>query len=152
MIRAALPTEAKIISALALRSKAHWDYSAAFIKSFREELTYTQKTINNSQFHFFVKEIAGAIVGFYCLFSICEDQFELEALFVEPERIGRGIGRELLDHAKSQVSRLGCRSFIIQSDPNAEKFYLSAGAKVTDKRESGSIPGRYLSILTINLE
>lgn len=46
---------------------------------------------------------------------------------------------------------LGATKLIIQGDPNAERFYLAAGAVLTGTRESGSIPGRYLPTFAINL-
>ena len=38
-VRAARPAEAEAISALALRSKAHWGYDPAFLEACREDLT-----------------------------------------------------------------------------------------------------------------
>ena len=40
---------------------------------------------------------------------------------------------------------------MIQSDPNAEGFYLAAGAKNIGVRESASIPGNQLPLLEIVL-
>ena len=39
VVRAARPAEAAAISALALRSKAHWGYDPAFLEACRDDLT-----------------------------------------------------------------------------------------------------------------
>ena len=75
----------------------------------------------------------------------------MEALFVDPDHIGSGFGRQLMTHAKNQALALGGNSLSIGADPNAEKFYRAAGGVVTGKHESQSIPGRYLPTLKIDL-
>ncbi len=148
-IRNAAPNEAACISALALRSKAHWGYSRDFMKSCEDELTYQPDQLTDAKFHFVVALQNSAIVGFYALEAMSERQFELGALFVEPEHIGRGIGRTLMQHALKNVAAKAGESLLIQGDPNAEHFYLAAGAKLVATRESGSIPGRFLPLFEI---
>ncbi len=78
-------------------------------------------------------------------------QFELEALFVEPVHIGSGIGRALITHAKNFIAESGGSTLIIQGDPNAERFYRAVGAQLIGKKESASIPGRFLPMLLIEI-
>lgn len=151
-IRAAATNEARFLSELALRSKAHWGYSSAFIDACRDELTYTPEQIGNPGFSFAVAEVARAVAGFYALQKLPGSEFELDAMFVEPRWIGHGVGRALLDHAKRAALELGGTSLVIQGDPNAVDFYKAAGAVITGMRESGSIPGRFLPTLAIALE
>ena len=149
-IRAALPSEARALSDLALRSKAHWGYSREFIEACREELTYTPHQIGSSQMKFFVLH-DDAPIGFYALRNVGKREIELDALFVEPREIGKGYGRRLIEHAKAMASSLGAKLMIIQGDPNAERFYLAAGGVLTGTRESDSIPGRFLPTFAITL-
>lgn len=151
-IRAALAGEADFLGALALRSKAHWGYSRQFLEACRDELQYTAHQIVNSRYSFAVAEPDGAVVGFYAIERLSATEYELEALFVEPLYIGRGIGRALMDHAKRATQARGGEMLVIQSDPHAERFYLAAGALPTGQRESASIPGRYLPTLAIRLQ
>lgn len=151
IIRSAAPGEAKFLSELALRSKAHWGYPVEFIEACREELRYSPEQIDSSSFTFAVAEISDAIIGFYALERLSHAEFELEALFVEPEWIGQAIGRTLLEHAKRKAAKVGGESLIIQGDPNAEAFYQAAGGVVTGRRESVSVPGRFLPIFVIAL-
>jgi GNAT superfamily N-acetyltransferase len=79
------------------------------------------------------------------------DIAELDALFIEPEYIGKGIGRMLIEHAKEQAERLGVVKIVIQGDPNAEPFYIAIGALPCGTRESGSISGRQLPLFILEL-
>ncbi|HSS64204.1 MAG TPA: GNAT family N-acetyltransferase [Gammaproteobacteria bacterium] len=148
-IRPAAASEAAQLSALALRSKAHWGYSAAFIEACREELTYDSDYLGTNTV--FVAESDAGIVGFYALERISESEAELTAMFVEPKHIGRGIGCALITHAKETARGSGFRSIIIQGDPNAVAFYQAAGGARCGERESGSIPGRVLPLFRIPL-
>ena len=117
----------------------------------RAELTYTESQIESTKYEFFVCEVEGRIAGFYALELLGPDDAELEALFVEPEMIGRGFGRTLIKHAKARASTLGIRQIVIQGEPNAQAFYEAAGGVRDGRRESGSIPGRFLPIFRIDL-
>ena len=150
-IRHANPEEAETLSALALRSKAYWGYSAEFIAACRAELTYSTDQILRDDLHFFTAEHDGSLIGFYALHQLSTDEVELEALFVDPPYIGKGFGRALIDHAKHKATELVAVTLIIQGDPNAERFYRAAGGKLTGRRESASIPGRYLPTFAIAL-
>ncbi|MCB0153879.1 MAG: GNAT family N-acetyltransferase [Anaerolineae bacterium] len=148
-IRPALPHEASFLTMLALRSKAYWGYSAEFMAACREELTYSAADFQHIDF--FVADRAGALLGFYALARHSPTQVELEALFVEPDHIGQGIGRALIEHAKTTAGAKGAKTMIIQGDPHAKRFYLAAGGELTGETESGSIPGRYLPTFSIRL-
>ena len=82
---------------------------------------------------------------------IDDDAVELEALFIEPDQIGKGLGRALIEHAIQMSHSSGATRMIIQGDPNAERFYLAAGAVQVGERESDSIPGRMLPLFEIIL-
>lgn len=144
-----MPGEAALLSALALRSKAHWGYAPDFIDACRDELTYAAADIARGGF--VVAEADGAVLGFYALDRCASREVELDALFVEPAAIGRGIGRVLIEDAKARATRLGARRMTIQGDPHAARFYAAAGALPSGTRPSGSIPGRALPLFVIAL-
>lgn len=151
-IRAARASEAEALSALAFRSKAYWGYPDDFMQACREELTYTPEQLAASPIYFAVAEHRGTIAGFYALAAMDDDAVELEALFVEPEWIGAGIGRGLLAHARERARQLGRSRMVVQSDPHAEAFYVQAGGVAVGTRESASIPGRRLKLFAMALE
>lgn len=150
-IRNAVPNEAEHLSNIAMRSKAYWGYSDAFLDRCREELSVQPFDIEDSNFQYSVGILKNEIAGFYAIKRVSQSAFELDALFVEPKHIGTGIGRALMDHAKKRVLGLGGQVLTIQSDPNAESFYRAAGGILTGTRESGSIRGRYLPVFEILL-
>ncbi|GAB4533514.1 MAG: GNAT family N-acetyltransferase [Pleurocapsa sp.] len=141
--------ESELISNLALRAKAYWGYSAEFINVCRRELTYSSDDIKQN--YFFGAEINNSIVGFYGLQILSSTTIELEALFIEPDDIGQGYGRKLMEHAQVTASKLGCKLMLIQSDPHARDFYLKLGGKLIGRRESNSVRDHYLPVLIINL-
>jgi GNAT superfamily N-acetyltransferase len=77
---------------------------------------------------------------------------ELEALFVEPDAIGRGYGKKLMQHARKTALAMGCNTVIIQGDPHAEPFYASIGARRIGTRPSASIAGRELPLFRLDLK
>jgi len=151
-LRAAKPEEAASLGRLAWRSKAHWGYPPDFIEACREELSYSAAQVASPDWAFEVAEADGAVAGFYALERISGSELELVALFVEPARIGQGIGRLLMDRARQRAKQLGGAVLTIQSDPYAAGFYEAAGAEPTGERESGSIPGRFLPLFTLRLD
>ncbi|MGI9203232.1 MAG: GNAT family N-acetyltransferase [Woeseiaceae bacterium] len=150
-IRAARNHEAKRLSELAFRSKRYWGYDAEFMERCRDDLTYTSAKIDSPDFDFKVYEENVQVIAFYALHYLQPGVAELEALFVDPPRIGCGIGRHLAEHAKMTASERAVKKIIIQSDPNAQAFYLSLGGRFIGNRESVSIPGRYLPLFEFSL-
>lgn len=151
-IRKASPGEAALLSALALRSKAHWGYSRDFLKSCVGELTYLPGQIGSDTFDFIVIENEVTIMGFYAIKRVSKTEYELEALFVDPKFIGTGCGRRLIQHALKNAATKGGERLVIQGDPNAAQFYLAAGGQQIGSRESGSIPGRVLPLYEIPVQ
>ncbi len=150
-VRAARPDEASDLSALALRSKAHWGYEQSFLNACRDELSYSYEQINNAQFEFHIFELVQNTVAFYALEFDPTNIAELEAMFVEPEYIGCGLGRALFLHATSRCRARDTNRLIIQADEFAAEFYTSMGAIQGGFRESGSISGRQLPLFEFNL-
>ena len=152
VIREADPHEAGLLSALALRSKAHWGYPGEFLESCRNELTVDGSRIGSEDYWCFVAVASNSILGFYAIEDLSDGVYELDALFVEPAHIGTGIGRLLIQHALRILSKRGAARLIIQGDPNATEFYRATGARQIGTRESDSIPGRYLPLFELEFD
>jgi GNAT superfamily N-acetyltransferase len=149
--RDALPADAAELSELAFHSKAHWGYSTEFMQACRRELTVTPASIAGDEILYVVVAIQQELAGFYALEDLAGTRIELGALFVAPNHIGKGIGKQLMTRAKAHALKLGARRLTIQGDPHALEFYRAAGASVIGEMESGSIPGRFLPLLEIPL-
>ena len=150
-IREALPHEADLLSRLALRSKAYWGYSQAFLDACRSELTVDASRLGTDDYQCFAALDGGSILGFYTVERVSAGSYELEALFVEPEQIGTGVGRMLMQHAVRRLSERGAERLVIQGDPHATEFYLAAGARQVGMRVSESVPGRHLPLFEIEI-
>ncbi|MFB6891007.1 GNAT family N-acetyltransferase [Kitasatospora sp. NPDC056327] len=147
-IRPARPTEAAALTALALRSKAHWGYDAGFMAACRAELTLDPERIGAERTA--VAEGGdGRVLGFVTLTGE-PPEGELGMLFVEPAVIGRGVGRRLVEHLRAEAAALGFDRVTVVADPNAEPFYRAMGAVRTGTVASGSIAGRELPSLTFH--
>ena len=149
-IRQALPSEAEHLSELTFRSKSYWGYSDQFMQACLEELTLDECYIENNPT--FAIETERNIIGFYSLEHISDSEVELSFLFVDPDCIGKGYGRKLMMHAQEEARHLGYSKMIIQGDPNAERFYRSAGGVLVGTRKSVSFPNRELPIFHIALK
>jgi GNAT superfamily N-acetyltransferase len=150
-IRETFPDEARLLSDLALASKAHWGYSQEFLDSCRSELAVTPTKIEADRYQYFTAVKLDVAIGFYALERLSPKDYELEALFVDPAHIGTGVGRALIAHAIRILSQQGAERMIIQGDPNAHLFYVAAGARQIGTRESASIPGRDLPLFEIEI-
>lgn len=133
---------------LCLRSKAHWGYSDAFIEACRTELSVTPAQLTEWQGQ--VAERSGQILGLVQI-SIEGQSAWLEKLFVDPTAMGQGIGRAFMVWAALAARLDGACRLVIDSDPNAEGFYRSVGARRVGHEKSASIPGRYLPRLHLEL-
>ncbi len=146
-IRAARPQDAPALSDLAVRSKGHWGYDAAFLERARPELEVTAEELGRLLAG--VAEEDGRPVGFYAV-DARAGQPELLALFVEPAAIGSGLGKRLFEAAASAAREAGFARLTIESDPNAEAFYRSRGARRVGERTAKST-GRVLPLLELDL-
>ena len=151
MLRPAKPGEGELLSELGVRSKATWGYDEAFISACRDELRVQPSDILHEAADYIVAERAGRVVGYYALVRLADGELELDALFVEPECIGQGVGHRLFTHALAVAGSRGA-SVLIQSDPHAADFYASHGARPFGERESDSIPGRFLPLMRVSRE
>ena len=148
-IRLARPSEAGVLSELALRSKGHWGYDATFLAACHDDLTLSPEDIATTVVY--VQDEGDGALGYYRLLLQDDSVAELDALFVEPTAIGQGVGRRLWQHAVATARELECTEIVLQSDPQAEGFYLAMGAQRAGESESTVIPGRMLPLLRFRL-
>jgi uncharacterized protein (TIGR00730 family) len=143
-IRRARPDQAEALSALAIRSKAHWGYDAEFMQLVAPMLTFSADAVRDQPVY--VLDVDGELAGFYRLAGAPPTGW-LEDLWLEPDWIGRGAGRRLFEHALATAGELGFEALQIEADPNAEGFYLAMGAvRVGDVRSDS---GRTLPLLRV---
>ncbi len=147
-IRRAAPRDRAVLAALAFRAKAHWGYDDAFMERSRDVLTPSEDYLANDPVYV-AEDDGGAIVGFYG-FVREGGELWLNDLWLEPAVIRTGSGRTLFAHAVEIARAMGSPAFFIESDPNAEGFYLAMGAARTGERVA-AVTGRVLPVLRYDL-
>lgn len=130
-IRLAEPSDATALSALARRAKAHWGYSAEWLARWRSELRLTREYLTAHTA--FVAMMGETRVGVCVLQET--PAASLEHVWVDPAYHGRGIGRALVNRTLAHARELGLDRVQVQSDPFAEAFYVTLGA-----RPIGAVP------------
>jgi GNAT superfamily N-acetyltransferase len=148
MIRAPAIEELGSLSELCLRSKAIWGYNEEFLEACRSELSFDQRDLHLTPIA--VAEHGGEVVG-VAQVKVIGNEADLLKLFVEPTALRHGVGRTLLSWVSNAAREKGATRLIIDSDPGAAPFYRRMGDYDLGQAPSGSIPGRMLPRLAINL-
>lgn len=128
-----------------------WNYPDDFMAWEPEAIVVTEKHIAENVTR--VLEVDGKTVGFTVL-SGRPPELELSRLMVEPDAVGLGYGRALWEDAVATARNLGASSFVIDSDPNAERFYNRMGAETIGEYdwEPPMMPGWHVKKMRFVLE
>lgn len=141
-IRPAAQSDAPALTALARSSKASWPYPKEWLDAWAAELTITPEYLARATV--FVATVSEPFEGMEGHTSgegegtppigmiavvVGEDGPEIEHLWVAPDSQGAGVGRALVEGARSLGVQHGWTSFRVESDPYAEPFYLTLGAE-----------------------
>lgn len=141
--------ECDALSALCLKSKAHWGYDAAFIDACAPYLRVEPHCVSAG--HAFVAlDHEDRIVG-VCQLDPEGKSGNLDLLFIDPDAIGTGAGRVLFQEAAQRLREAGVETMTILSDPDARGFYEAMGAVFIADRPSDVFEGRNLPWLEMRL-
>ena len=148
--RLAEPGEEDALSALCMRSKAHWGYDSAFLEATREDMTVKPNAVRKGMV-LVAERTSGETLGVSALGRLDGETLEIDLFFLEPEAIGAGLGRRLFEETAALARKKGGRALKIVADPNAEAFYAHMGARRIGDEASSYIPGRRLPLMTYEL-
>lgn len=149
-IRRARIDECDRLTKLTFRSKAHWGYDDAFMASIKSELEVRPAKFE-PDFHVYVLEENGKLLGFCSLIPTGRETVEMEDLFLEPAYIGKGYGKMLWDFSVNLARELGYTTLTLVAEPFAEPFYARQGAVRTGEKRSAFVPGRTLPLMEYRL-
>jgi GNAT superfamily N-acetyltransferase len=121
-IRRAVPTDSERATELARRAKAHWGYPEEWLAAWDADLKITEAAIERHAT--FVAALDDEVVG-VCQLQESDQHAFLEHVWVDPVAHGRGVGRALVEHARSNARGV----IAIVADPHAEGFYFRLGAR-----------------------
>jgi GNAT superfamily N-acetyltransferase len=125
-----------------------WGYDQAFLDACRSELTIRAEELESTALQ--VAEHDGTLVG-VAQITVEGETADLQKMFVEPRAIGLGIGSALFAWAVWMAKDRGAQRMTIDADPGAVGFYKRMGAVEHGAAPSGSIPGRMLPRLQVDL-
>lgn len=148
-IRPATAGDLPAMAVIARAAKASWGYDAALVAQWAPELVPTARSLQAWPTFVAVSPTDGP-VGF-CQLDLTTLPFELAHLWVHPSWQRRGVGRALLAAALQAAAERGGTEVTVESDPNAERFYLAMGGQRIGARPApipGS-PGRMLPRLSL---
>jgi GNAT superfamily N-acetyltransferase len=141
--------ELPALSELCMRSKAVWGYDAAFMAACRAELSFDPGDLKSSRIA--VAARGDDVLGVAQVRMIAADEADLAKLFVEPAAMRGGVGQALFGWARDAARALGAARMVIDADPDAVPFYRRLGARDAGLAPSGSIAGRMLPRLVLEL-
>lgn len=141
--------EATSLTALCIRSKAHWGYDAEFLRLSAASLRVSSADIA-------LGRVLVAVDGRDRAIGVASvlaegDGADLGLFFVDPPFMGRGVGRALFKAAIQTACLFGARTLTILADPNAAVFYERLGARFLRNALSDAIPGRLLPLYEYDL-
>jgi GNAT superfamily N-acetyltransferase len=139
LIRPARPADADALNRLAVAAEARWGFSEAFLDRFRRTYRITGDHLERNPAY--VAEVDGGPAGFYVL-APAGAAWELEFLYVAPERMGTGLGTELWRHMASRCRARGIGEVRLVCGPEPLPFYLKMGAEVAGETRSKLDPER----------
>ena len=96
-------------------------------------------------------EVNNLIVGYYSYIILEENIVQLDNLFILLNCIGTGLGTFLMNDFLGKIKTLKVKKVLLESEPNAEKFYKTFGFETIGQLES-SIKDRYLPIMELQIE
>jgi len=133
--------------ALARRAKATWGYDEAFLDRFVAE---QMGPFDEPGSVVLVAEVDGALAGFAMVVDRGEVAW-LEDLWVDPAHQRSGIGAALVAAVCGLGRSWGSAAVELESDPNAEPFYLAQSAVRVGVRLSALRPGVELPQMRLEL-
>jgi GNAT superfamily N-acetyltransferase len=130
LIRDALPDEAFALEALQRRSSDVWEEYRAPLAANPDAIEPPHQAIAEGRVRVAV-DASHRRLGFSVILPVVADRCELDDLFVEPESMGLGVGRLLVDDVASRAAAAGASSVDVIANPNALGFYERVGFRAT---------------------
>jgi ribosomal protein S18 acetylase RimI-like enzyme len=138
----------EILTEITKKSKAYWGYSEEQILKWNDNLTISKDYIETN----FVFKLVNnnEIVGYYSYIIKEKKNILLDNLFILPEYIGKGFGKYLMRDFLDRMKNEKFEKITLDSEPNAENFYLKFGFKKIGEFET-SIKDRFMPIMEMSL-
>ena len=147
-IKKASINDNEILTEITKKSKAYWGYSEEQILKWNDSLTISKEYVEtNSVFKLMDND---KTIGYYSYLIEKERNVVLDNLFILPEYIGKGFGEYLMSDFLNRMKIEKFEKITLNSEPNAENFYLKFGFKKIGEFET-SIKNRFMPIMEMSL-
>lgn len=147
-IKKASINDNETLTEITKKSKAYWGYSEEQILKWNNNLTVSKDYIETNCVFKLVNN--NKIVGYYSYIIKEEKNVILDNLFILPEYIGKGLGKYLMTDFLNRMKDEKFKKITLDSEPNAEDFYLKIGFKKIGEFET-SIKTRFMPIMEMSL-
>jgi ribosomal protein S18 acetylase RimI-like enzyme len=146
-IRDAEPAEALALEALHRRSSDVWDENRDDLAANPDAIQPPHEAIADGRVRVAI-DGADRVLGFSIVLAVENEACELDDLFVEPDAMGQGIGRLLVEDVVARAAAAGASRVEVIANPRAVGFYERLGFEVTGEASTrfGSAPQMSLGI------
>ena len=140
---------APLLTDITIASKRHWKYPEKWMQLWFSALTISPEYISENEVWIAVENEKS--VAYYSL-KYDGECLWLDNLWVLPDFMGQGIGRQLFQHTLERSRVQGFSILKIEADPNAQSFYEKMGARQIGEHY-GKVDGqaRVLPVMEINV-
>jgi GNAT superfamily N-acetyltransferase len=111
---------------IAIAAKAHWGYDLERVRAWGAEITVVSEEVGKDIV--VAEEDGGVIVGWASV-EPRGDAWWLEDLWVDPGRMGTGVGSRLFREATRLARSAGATRMEWEAEPNALGFYEKMGSR-----------------------
>jgi GNAT superfamily N-acetyltransferase len=125
-IRRASPEDADPLTRITIASKSHWNYPEKWMQLWIPTLSISPAYISENETWMAVENEKP--IAYYSL-KYNGEYLWLDNLWVSPDFMGQGIGKQLFHHALERCRACGESVLKIEADPNAQSFYEKMGAR-----------------------
>jgi GNAT superfamily N-acetyltransferase len=129
-IRDAVPDEALALEALQRRSSDVWDEDRVHLAAHPDAIEPPHQAIAEGRVRVAV-DGKGRLVGFSLVLPVEDRACELDDLFVEPDSMGLGVGRLLVEDVAARAVTEGANCVTVTANPRALGFYERLGFRIT---------------------
>ena len=134
-IRDALPAEAASLEALHRRAADVWEEYRTQLAANPDAIEPPNRAIEEGRLRVAV-DASQRHLGFSVVQPVENERCELDDLFVEPEAMGLGVGRLLVDDVALRAAAAGAVYVDVIANPNALGFYERVGFEITGDAET----------------
>ncbi len=144
-IRDARPAERAALQALQARAAAVWEEDRAVLEAHPDAIVVPADAIAERRLRVAVDD-EDRLLGFSLVLPVVVGERELDGLFVEPDAMGRGVGRLLVTDVVQRAQADGADRLFVVSGRGARGFYERLGFRLLD-----AVPTRFGPALQLQL-